>query len=93
MIRQHAMAIIAILVIGVNGAWYAAKVFLHARGVPVGWFSGHFRDLTSLRELAERSPDPAEQGRARALLWVLRGAIAVFLLVSLFVLGTIGRHE
>ena len=94
MIRQYAMTIVTIIVIGANGIWYAAKVFLDARGVPVRWFSRHFQDLTSLRELAARSSDQSEQVRARTLLWALRGAIAMLLLVALplFVLGAMGRH-
>jgi len=95
MIQQHATLIATIIIIAVNGLWYAAKVFLRARGVSVGWFSRHFQDLTSLRELAERSSDRAEQGRARTLLWALRGAMVMFLLVAvpLFLWGTMGRQK
>jgi hypothetical protein len=95
MIQQYAMTIAIIIVIAVNGIWCAAKMFLDVRGVPVRWFSRHFQDLASLRELAERSSDRTEQGRARALLWVLRGGIVMFLLVALplFFWGAMRRQQ
>jgi hypothetical protein len=95
MIQQYATLIATIIFVAVNGLWYAAKMFLNARGIPVRWFSRHFQDLTSLRELAERSLDRVEQGRARTLLWVLRGGMVMFLLVAvpLFLWGTMGRQR
>jgi len=93
MSQQSAMTIATILIVGLNGIWYAAKIFLNARGVRVHWFSRHFDDLAGLRELADRSTDHAEQTRARTLLWALRGGIATFLLVGvpLFFWGATGR--
>jgi hypothetical protein len=44
MIQRYSMTIAIIIVIGVNRIWYAAKMFLDARGVPVRWFSRHFQD-------------------------------------------------
>ena len=95
MIQQYAMSIAVFIVIAVNGLWYAAKMFLVARGVPVRWFSGHFQDLISLRELAEGSANQSDKNGARNLLWALRTGMFLFLFVGvpLFFWGAVGRQQ
>ena len=93
MSHQQALTIAAIIIVALNGLSYAAKIFLHKRGVRVGWFSRHFDDHAALRELAERSTDRVEQARARTFFWALRLGLVAFLLVAapLFFWGATGQ--
>jgi hypothetical protein len=77
------------IIIVANALWYVAKVFIRSRGLESRWFSRHFTDFASLRQLASSADSPSDRSRARALLWALRASITAVLAVAfpLFVWG------
>lgn len=82
MTPQIAKLIGITIVLGVNFLWYGAKIFLNARGVPVGWLSGHHRDFGSLRRVAATSINPADRARALLLYRALWAGVVLFILVG-----------
>jgi len=69
------------LAVGCNFVCYAAKVFLLSKGKRVHWFTHHFQDFRSLRDLAKQDTNPLTQLAARRWLVALILAVAAFVLV------------
>ncbi|MEN6336564.1 MAG: hypothetical protein ABFE01_20100 [Phycisphaerales bacterium] len=75
-----------VLMILANALWYWIKIINSSYGYNINFWR-HFRDFRHLTRVIEGEEDPKKRRKYRAILWALR--IAILVIVVLLVLGGI----